>query len=349
MEIRKEIPTWLINWVNKIYTLANTPAFIDDVFRDWAIYTDFVLTWNIITLVDAPTTTLYIDYTTWITNSNITSSVSLWDIKSKVWNLLWQKPTSVNFSNDIVKNEINTVAIDILRGNITNKLNQLNIKWVSLPFNETYNQFEVKASWMLSEELLMWDTTVLAWVSGMLSAWYCLIWWDIIQYTSRTDTQLNGLSGITINHKLWDKISQLYVLPTNLDNIIKVEQVFAWYTWTQYKEIGQEWLVSYKLINNRYLLINWIMEATQIKVSYKIKYTNLSLDSDICVLPDNYGLSVIAYIVAWNLAYDKWIPTAERLLNSWYMSLKNFYQYYNTEVKPRNTKLMPKPYKFTWA
>ena len=60
--IRKEVPTWTIDGVNKVFTLLNTPKYIDDIFMDWAIYTTYSLVGKVITLIDAPETSIYVDY-----------------------------------------------------------------------------------------------------------------------------------------------------------------------------------------------------------------------------------------------------------------------------------------------
>jgi len=61
--INNEIPSWAINWVNKVFTLANPIYQMDDVFVDWAVYFAFTVTDTYeITLVDAPTVSIVVDY-----------------------------------------------------------------------------------------------------------------------------------------------------------------------------------------------------------------------------------------------------------------------------------------------
>jgi len=61
--ISKEVPTWAINWVNKVFTVANTISVLDDVWVDWAIYTNITVTApSTLTLVDAPTISIIVDY-----------------------------------------------------------------------------------------------------------------------------------------------------------------------------------------------------------------------------------------------------------------------------------------------
>ena len=121
-DIKKEIPSGAINGVNKVFTLLNTPTQIDDVFMDGAIYTSFSIVGNILTLTDAPTLSLFVDYSTGITFIPATSSVTFGDIKAKVWSLLGQKPSSTNFSDTIIGDMINLTIRSILRGRITSLL-----------------------------------------------------------------------------------------------------------------------------------------------------------------------------------------------------------------------------------
>jgi hypothetical protein len=64
MEIKKEIPLGAINGVNKTFTLSNEIGVVDDVFMDGAVYVGFSVSGNQITLSDAPTLSLYVDYST---------------------------------------------------------------------------------------------------------------------------------------------------------------------------------------------------------------------------------------------------------------------------------------------
>lgn len=59
----KEVPAGVVDGVNKVYTLANGVQQIDDVFVDGAIYLGVItVVGAVITLADAPTATIYVDY-----------------------------------------------------------------------------------------------------------------------------------------------------------------------------------------------------------------------------------------------------------------------------------------------
>jgi len=59
----KEVPAWIIDWANKVFTVANTISVLDDVWVDWAIYTNVTVTPpSTLTLVDAPALSIFVDY-----------------------------------------------------------------------------------------------------------------------------------------------------------------------------------------------------------------------------------------------------------------------------------------------
>lgn len=63
--IYRETPTWAINWVNKVYTLANTIDKLEEVYVWEAPYrTIDTVAWNQVTLHEAVPTweTISIDY-----------------------------------------------------------------------------------------------------------------------------------------------------------------------------------------------------------------------------------------------------------------------------------------------
>jgi len=58
----KEIPTGTIDSVNTIFNTANQIYQVDDLWVDGAIYTDFTFSGTTLTLTDAPTADIFVDY-----------------------------------------------------------------------------------------------------------------------------------------------------------------------------------------------------------------------------------------------------------------------------------------------
>ena len=350
MKIYKENPSGAIDWVNKVFTFLNNIEQIDDLWVDNVIYTSFVVNGNQVTLTDAPTLSIYADYLTAGSEIPVSTDITFWDIKSKVWTLLWQKPTSVNFSNTIVWDEINTQSLEVWRGRVINVLNQQIIRAWDLWFQNWKFTTRIKAGWIATNVVNIWDTEIWTNTANLYPAWYVLIGWDIINYTAISSTQIEWVSGITTNHYVWDKITQLYPVPANFETMIGIEIVTNQNGWVRYTPVPlNNGVVSYQILrvwSNVYLKIDWLQNNTEVRISYTKKYEDLSEDSQICPFPDKYGINVIAYLVAWVLAYDKGLPMWERLLNRAYSNLRTMYQYYTNETKVIKQKLMPKHYSF---
>lgn len=88
MFINDEVPSGVINGVNRVFTLLNNPTKMVSVTMDGADYKDYTVYENILTLTDAPSAALYVDYFYGVTPALTTSDVTLGDIVSKVYNLL---------------------------------------------------------------------------------------------------------------------------------------------------------------------------------------------------------------------------------------------------------------------
>jgi hypothetical protein len=221
MEIIKEIPSWAIDWVNKSFTFLNSINYINDLWMDWAVYTSFTVTWNIVTLADAPLYSIFADYMPTGSIIPVTSVITYWDIKSKVWNLLWQKPTSINFSNDIVWDEINAISLEVWRGRVVNLLNpQQIIRAGDLWFQKSDFSFKVKFWWTAGETVIVWANEISTPTTDLLGAWYALIWWDIINYTWINSEWIVWVTWLTTEHIAGSKIYQLYEVPVSLEDII---------------------------------------------------------------------------------------------------------------------------------
>jgi len=78
--ISKETPSGLINGVNTTFTLANTAYQIDDIWVDGAIYETYTLSGNTLTLSNAPTISILVDY--WTTIPSFSTGYTLSDLLS---------------------------------------------------------------------------------------------------------------------------------------------------------------------------------------------------------------------------------------------------------------------------
>lgn len=107
-----EIPSGAINWVNTVYTNAYDIYQVDDVWVDWVIYFNYTVTWdNQITLVDAPTLSIRVDYfTTWWTPPVV------WRISADTARTIftrWKNDTLPRVSNELFYDFLNDLNQDI--------------------------------------------------------------------------------------------------------------------------------------------------------------------------------------------------------------------------------------------
>ena len=340
--IWKEIPTGVIDWVNKVFTLLNDVDYIDDIFYDWWVTSDYTRVWKIITMTYAPQSSIYVDYYDKTAQSITTSTYTFLDIKNKVWALLWAKSTSTNFSSAIVWDEINRQGRAIWKGRIINKLNPRQIfKAGFMYFKDLDYVVRIKSWWTVTAEVNVWDTDIKINTTGLLWAGYIEVWWDIIKYTSKTATQINWVTWITINHLVWEKAVQLYETPNLIDKVNILEKVkngaSLW-------EIPyNNWYVHYEIIRKEVTLLKiiWLTSDDLVKVKYTKQFPNMSLDTDECPFPEDYWINVLAYLVAGSLWYDKWVPNSQNLLNSWYTSLQVMYGDFGAETSKIITSIKP--------
>ena len=62
--ITSEVPTWTINWTNKIFTTIDNKyiAQVNSVTVDWALVTAYTIDADIITLAVAPNTSIVVSF-----------------------------------------------------------------------------------------------------------------------------------------------------------------------------------------------------------------------------------------------------------------------------------------------
>ena len=355
--IPNEFPAWSVDWVNKTFTFLNEIESMVTLTVDGVEYLWFTVNGNQITLIDAPLYEIYADYYPKNTATEvIETEITLWDIMSKVWYLLWQKPTSINFSTDIVREEINRACINIWRWRVVNKLNPAQIiRAGNLWFQNRDFSLRIKAWSVLQDKIVPWVVEIPMDTANLLPQWYLSLWADIVYYNAKTSDSIIWVQWVKIDHFAWERVVQLYDVPENFETPIWLDWIVWWVNGIQYRSIPfDNGRIRFEIVRFwKKILLNiyWIENNTQIRVNYVRKYENLQEYGDICLLPDNYWIDVLAYMVAWNLAYDKWLPMWERLLNQSYWNLRQMYQFFTNEVKVVKQKLIPKHYnvsRFLW-
>lgn len=333
MRIIKEVPVWVIDWVNTIFTLKNDIEFIDDIFLDWAIYTSYTLKWNILTLVDAPLVSLFIDYETKENTiyEKISTQITLGDIVSEVYNLTGQTPNSTNFNRNRIVRMINSVSSKIWKWRVVNLLNPNQIfRNNILDFASWVVSFRIRWLWVLNKNLEINDSEASWDFSELDLAWMIKIWWDFLVYDYNSKKILSWLEGQTIKYFPWEKLKQIYPLP---ENFFEISEIFEKNFFKNYEIINHKW--------KYFIDFSWFKQNDLITIKYKKKYINLENDSDLCLFPNSYWIDVIANLVAWELLFQRNMPTAQNLLSEWYNYLSMMYQEFEKNKNPIKNFLRP--------
>lgn len=349
--IPKEIPVGVVNWVNTVFTFLNDIEYITSIYLDGAIYIDFVREGTrSIRLTDAPTISIFWDYYTADSILPIETNVSLWDVKSKIWRLLWQRGTSVNFDSATITGEINDLMQEIWRGKYMNTLTNQYMMSDGMFFQENYHSFRISKDWAVTEDIQVWDSSIAMTTDWMNPAGWVLIGWDYIQYTSSTPTSIEWVSGITTSHSQWVIAKQLYVFPENYDVIIEADEVWYFASSVTYTPIDLDGRVKFDIIRIwgvPLMEVRGLQNGTIVRTKYITKYVDMVEDAEDFKLPDRYGTSCIAYIVAGEMWAEKGLIHSQTHLKRWYDRLIQMWDFYNKKTK-RVSKIRPKPYAKIW-
>lgn len=154
-QIRKERPTGDIDGVNRVFTLANNVDFIDDIFFDGVVYTQFSISnGNILTLTDAPELSLFVDYQTDDSVTPVSTTCTTGDVIAEVYNLTGQTPSSTNFNRDRVLRKVNSINERIWKGRVTSLLdNRRTYRAGDLWFTEAMTGYRIQNGSALTAEL----------------------------------------------------------------------------------------------------------------------------------------------------------------------------------------------------
>lgn len=71
----------------------------------------------------------------------------------------------------------------------------------------------------------------------------------------------------------------------------------------------------------------------------------MGANTDVNPLPDEYGLSVIANMVAGEFAYQSGMPNGQQLLMDGYDNLQNMYQFFTNTTNVIKQSIKAKPYR----
>lgn len=296
---------------------------------------------------------------------------TLQEIYNQVYFMMGEPSDSQTFDlNDYVIPTVNQIHSSICRGIVVDEtFNPPRvIKAGDLRFIMKQQFITNVPSVPLSVEANIWDI-ILNWsFQNFMSAGYIVINGNVIQYTGNTGTTLTGISTTSIKieakHIAGSVVKQVWLLPAWANQTVEVEYVNSTLTYNvnQYpyynnmleyvdyrspKDIYYFYSYIYdnSETNNRYLFINGY-NAPQDKfiVRYMDSSTDMINATDQCNLPDQFGIQVIAPLVAGKLLYktdEQWLWIT--FLKQAYAELEAMYNYYAETNRTFRRKVKTKP------
>lgn len=200
-----------------------------------------------------------------------------------------------------------------------------------------------------------WDVTITVWsTNGFATSGSLWLWWQIVTYTGVAGNQFTGCSGVIVLLNPWYTVYQTYELPSVADRTF---QLFNIDTLGQEIEIPEEDFkfsqnnISYfKIVwdtntsDKNYIYINWYYTNVVFMLYYYRKPTTYTTTADICDLPDNFWVEVIAPLVAGELLFETELDAqARNLLMTWYANLHVFFNKFTSFNKKFRDKVQYKP------
>lgn len=274
------------------------------------------------------------------------------EIVDKTFYILWEDQSSTVFDKEgAVVPKINTTIDQICRCNVTNILTWQKLRGGILDFLYTEKTLKIPRVKKNLEELDVNSTYILLdSIDWLPEKWYMEIDWNIISYdwVSEDNNAILKVNWVNGYHAENSSLHFAYLLPMN---ILKASDFYD----VEYKEMLKfvdfreerlcfERCYTIKPFKWRKVAVFYNIDNQPIQISYTKKLEPMESDDDECWLPDDYGVKIVPYLVAWALLIDtsevaKW----EKLLQIWYSELEDMYSYYATPTKQFRKKIKTTP------
>lgn len=361
--IIEEPLTWIINWVNKIFTISQTPVTNGlFLFKNWVAQTngvDYTLSWTTVTFTDAP---LVWDTTLAKVIYELTSwgwwawTLTLTEITDKIYKKMWIKSDSTVFDRQsIIIPRLNAVIADICAGQVTNIFDK-NITYKSgfLRFLAKKYFFSTKSPIPLTSNAPTWSAILYLDTSTLDTSWAIIIWEDVISYTWKTATSLTWVSWVSTNHFIWDKAEQVYKLPTDAWKNFNLQYLNSSKTYPvtfQDDRAPKEFQPYFTLkfdssYTDEFIYVKWL-DNWAFMFDYYAKSVDLVADWDTSILIDRFMEAVAIPLTAWLALFSQYWDDilgkrGQWLIQDAYHSLQSLY-WQNAERVKEFRKVVRRP------
>jgi hypothetical protein len=360
--ISKEIPAGLINGINTVFTLSNPIALIDDIWFDGGIYLTppgtFFTVGNTITLGNAPTVSLEIDYYTTppITPGGGGAAPSYYSADINFESLVnlvlreLKEPEGVGseaVTVGLVKDTINMVYAEAF-----------NDQRMKQSARENNISFQLANDTTLTADLNVGDPTMLIDDAvSFLAAGRVLGLSEMIDYTTNDFVHtLGGLSGLQIMQPSGTVIRQMYPLTTLCPNI--QSENFQYFDVNGIPQQYMEYPTNITAVNfypNSYSIYKGFLiisrqstvggnaQRSDGLIIYTQQVVPLLNTTDIpTLIPNSWRIPILVYGAAMRIAASDAYKTSWDWWNSQYtMALSQYIAFKNCRVIDRNNKVRP--------
>ena len=313
--IYNEIPSWSVNWTNKVFTVINDIDKIEEVFIWGAAYRSLSFSWNTITLVDAPPigTSISVDYfIAGITPTPSSSTVTFLEVINDVYEKLWQNPDNKAINKTYKLNQVKLWINAWLKRlkNMRTYIDEVG----EYSFNKTK---ELTAIWYNASYVEIWEAISYIPSSGV----YLLGNSKITSYSSYNLWRLNGTTGVT--YKNGDIVRIGYKVPTGVKKISEVivnGVVVKYSDWREYTTSSNKYSL-YKDASWTYLFLPYCNDNVVVTVKYVFERDLLVADADIVNIEWEY-FEVLSYYTLWKIYEDREDDRADRAKRQYELLLR---------------------------
>lgn len=282
-------------------------------------------------------------------------------ISTRVYDYMSEKSTSTQYDfNTVVLPKIQKINDQICHWEMkdivrSTAVNDVIYKAWDLRFLRKQTSIQYTAPTVTSASVSIGAVTITAgttnWYATSGALW---VWWQVVRYTGVAGNQFTGCTGVIVALTSWYMIYQAYEIPTDADRTF---QLFNITKESQENEIpendfkfNQNSFFYFKIVGDtttsdkNYLYINGVYTDIVFMLYYYRKPTTYTSTADICDLPDNFGLEIIAPLVAGELMWETEMDAqARNLLTWWYANLHAFFNKNTSFNKKFRDKVQYKP------
>ena len=274
---------------------------------------------------------------------------TLKEIVDDVYYILWEEQSSTIFDKEknVIPN-INKTILDICKGQVRNRLTKSMMRSGLLWFLYKEEIYKIPTVKTIQNEANSGDTSIeLSDVVDLPTSWYLYIFGMFIEY--------NGIANNTISLVEWlkNKISQWEKARFSIKKDIQTIQYndireyetnikLEYYNFQNLPVHSHRAYTIKPYEQSEYLIFD--SYTWKVIVPYIDKPEKLENNDDICVLPDNYWISIVSKLVAWDLLIqDSQLTKGQNALNEGYDKLVEMYNFYCEPIKQKRKSVKVRP------